>query len=1573
MLKKLLLLGLGSLLLTSLNAQEVYLSISGQNSTAPSGDSRHQYDIWLKPESASSAFIQIFDAGFGGNVDFDNQNAIKTTTSFYLYRFDDLFTYDGETVIPTGNNPDPVATLQTQDEERFKTRWVDLNESALRGSGNGFILRVATDEGDDINSYNVRVINPQGRTISGDSWKIIAIDLSLALFRSTPQKYFQLRPYNEEISLTTTMSLAGQEDSKVSKIDAFGSQYETLQSVENMDTRLGLPNNWGLNISGSADWLNTLTIYGTENPVLWLFEPIVIDVLVKPEVNVYDEPSRKCTEQVFDLTSNTISIQSLAESIWINGEEPVGNGMRPTIEFSKKGENSLRVLVPNNTSYFPSYWVYNHDVFVNTPPVAKLTIPKNIVSPGEQIILSADESYDPEGRELSYTWLVNGIRRGDRSSSFTFSNTISGEYTVSVQVSDGGNSPNCSNAQKLNTIRVNTQPYGEISLPELIGTAEEVTASVMNATDADNDSLTFKWVTSATSDTLIGETVTLSEIEPGNFEVTLLIDDGTGSDNAIYTTRYGYEVNAAPIAQFSLPEKTAPGDIIQLDGSASSDPNQDALNYSWLVNGEFVSDSVSAEYVFPAPGDYEVSLLVSDGKNVSNSENSISRSIHVNAAPVPVIESLDLSPVSTIDFSARSSTDAENQIATFNWDFGDGNTGSGPQISHTYSSSGTYMVKLTVDDGEGLSNSVRSIEKTVAVNSHPIASFDAPEVVAPGEPFVADASTSTDAEGYISSYEWFLDDQPVGNETTLSLSIEDEGTHTLTLRVRDDSGFEDAQGVLTKAIRVNQPPVAAWSSSPAVVEPGKSVQFSAAGAYDPDGQIVSYEWVFNDTLTLQGQTIDLVFEDGGPKRFSLTITDNSGVANSVTVIEDELAVNHEPYIITEKIIRTNNLRVRLNASESYDLNGDPLSFEWTLPDGSKRSDSNFNWTAPRAGVHILSLSVDDGQGLTNSINSETIQVLVNSPVKAVVEPVISSCTGQTVLFNSSQSFDPDGDPFSVKWTFGDGNASALPNPSHRYESTGQYTATLQLHDGFSEDTTYTEIPVIIEGSPIARMEVSQQTVCVNSRLVFDGRNSSDPSGNLPSFLWDMGDGTTKSGGLIDHVFTTSGEYTITLTVEGSGSGNCSNIAQTSTTVYVIAGPVADFVLPEYVIPNEDIELDGSASTAEDGFRSAVWTIERDSVVATLEGISQTYSFVEAGEYTVTLDLTTNTETTCNRVSLTKSIKVNAPPVIALDVPEISMLGSDLKVSASQSYDPDGYIASYNWYFDGELISTNASEIIKLENPGFHTIRLVVKDNSSATNNTAVKEARFFVNSPPEPVINGPSSVFQNQAITLSTSSVVDADGDVLTTTWYVDGEEVPAPVIQAEQNRSYRVVLVQDDGRGLSNSVDSAVVQFSPRSYPAINPVYPERIVVGGRLNLADMNVGENIGFVNGALFDDYWVANTLGESSFTMGWRPDNSVLFQLNFRIMVEEALRFSEAVEQVEVNWDPANPKALLVAPSVNREISDVLYTWKRNGRIIGYGKRIEVPVSQGQNLFIVEVNDQKVAYSQPVSANITVTAQ
>lgn len=157
-------------------------------------------------------------------------------------------------------------------------------------------------------------------------------------------------------------------------------------------------------------------------------------------------------------------------------------------------------------------------------------------------------------------------------------------------------------------------------------------------------------------------------------------------------------------------------------------------------------------------------------------------------------------------FESTSTAPANNPIASQTWDFGDGATGSGPQVTHAYSVPGLYNVTLTITDFVGRSAQT-SKRITVVAGTRPTASFTfSPTAPLPGQQVNFNASASTAGEGNrIVRYSW---DFGEGNARVTSSSpltsniYELEGTYTVTLIVTDDAG---RTGLVTATVPVALP------------------------------------------------------------------------------------------------------------------------------------------------------------------------------------------------------------------------------------------------------------------------------------------------------------------------------------------------------------------------------------------------------------------------------------------------------------------------------------------------------------------------------------------------------------------------------------------------------------------------------------------------------------------------------------------------------------------------------------------------------------------------------------------------
>ena len=160
---------------------------------------------------------------------------------------------------------------------------------------------------------------------------------------------------------------------------------------------------------------------------------------------------------------------------------------------------------------------------------------------------------------------------------------------------------------------------------------------------------------------------------------------------------------------------------------------------------------------------------------------------------------------------------------------------------------------------------------------------------------------------------------------------------------------------------------------------------------------------------------------------------------------------------------------------------------------------------------------------------------VNKPPTVSIPGTLQGAPGTAVQFSSTVT--DDGSISSYEWNFGDNSTGAGPNPSHTYTEVGTYTVTLTVTDNDGETATATRTitisgppqpPVANPGGPYAGLP--------GTSIILDGRRSSDPDGNIASYLWEFGDGTSAPGAAPSHTYSQSGTYTARLTVtDNSGS------------------------------------------------------------------------------------------------------------------------------------------------------------------------------------------------------------------------------------------------------------------------------------------------------------------------------------------------------------------------------------------------------------------------------------------------------
>ncbi|MEA3239847.1 MAG: PKD domain-containing protein [Candidatus Bipolaricaulota bacterium] len=223
---------------------------------------------------------------------------------------------------------------------------------------------------------------------------------------------------------------------------------------------------------------------------------------------------------------------------------------------------------------------------------------------------------------------------------------------------------------------------------------------------------------------------------------------------------------------------------------------------------------MTASHNYVHPGTYLVKLTVTDDEGKLNYEKIV---ITVtNPAPVASFSMDNDAPVTgdEVSFTAAGSYDSNGTIVSYDWNFGDGSTGTGVETTHTYNDIGYYIAILTTTDNDGATTVVRHAvdvhEDTGSCGSGGCGGPDIPLAVITGLPSCSggetgvavefDGSASRAADGVIVSYRWEFGDGQTGTGVRINHVYQQSGRYVVTLTVRDDAG---TKGTAYGALDIN--------------------------------------------------------------------------------------------------------------------------------------------------------------------------------------------------------------------------------------------------------------------------------------------------------------------------------------------------------------------------------------------------------------------------------------------------------------------------------------------------------------------------------------------------------------------------------------------------------------------------------------------------------------------------------------------------------------------------------------------------------------------------------------------------
>ena len=319
--------------------------------------------------------------------------------------------------------------------------------------------------------------------------------------------------------------------------------------------------------------------------------------------------------------------------------------------------------------------------------------------------------------------------------SHTYANN--GTFTVSLDVDDGDDT----GSDSLTVTVANVAPTVDAGSDVTVNEGATVNFDSTVTDPGVNDVLVYTW-DFADGNTSNAEDPSHTYGNDGIFTVSLSVNDGddTSVDTLVVTVN-----NVAPIVDVGPDLVVSEGDAIGFNAAVTDPGTNDFHTYAWDFGDGNSSSLRTPTHSYPDEGNFVVAVVVNDG--ASNGTDNLTVTVN-NVAPT-----LELGPGLTVDegspvtFSPTVTDPGTNDVITYSWDFGDGNTSTDPSPTHGYPDEGSFTVSLGIDDGDsGTAND----SVTVTVNN-----------VAP---IVTSTPPTSSAEGVLYTYTLTFTD-PGPNDT----------------------------------------------------------------------------------------------------------------------------------------------------------------------------------------------------------------------------------------------------------------------------------------------------------------------------------------------------------------------------------------------------------------------------------------------------------------------------------------------------------------------------------------------------------------------------------------------------------------------------------------------------------------------------------------------------------------------------------------------------------------------------------------------------------------------------------------
>jgi PKD repeat protein len=632
-----------------------------------------------------------------------------------------------------------------------------------------------------------------------------------------------------------------------------------------------------------------------------------------------------------------------------------------------------------------------------------------------------------------------------------------------------------------------------------------------------------------------------------------------------------------PIADAGSDQVSLEDEVVSFDGSNSRDRDGIVLFYEWDFGDSYMDYGVFVSHVYKDAGTYNLTLMVTDNEGNKDIDTAvvtignvepvapmiIDYAVRDNSAPSIVVHMDDL----VIFEALYEETPSDLPGLVFHWDFGDGTTGFGAYVRHTYTYPGVYDVVLTVTDEDG---DFGTATTTITVNNVvPRARLTYSQVAFEDEVvYLSGNGWDTPSDIKTLKFTWDFGDGTTGIGEEVTHVYTNEGIYSVTLTVKDDHG--DIGTCTINISVINPPPVADAGWAQYSLE-DSTVVFNGTALDTPSDQTsLIYYWYFGDGTGGAGKDLTYSYAKAGTYFVALVVTDDNGDAGYDWI--PIFVENVEPAASMAAVPATNEDAMVTFSGSCSDTSSDlsSITYSWDFGDSSAGSGPSPTHVYTQAGVYTVVLTVTDDDGASDTV--EQLVTILNVVPNANAGSEATVDEDELVFFEGTGSDTASDQPvLKYKWAFDDlyGISPGFGrSPTHTYITEDDYIAVLTVTDDDGSSATDTMKVTVRNVPPYA---FAGPDLYINSGpmyLTFKAIAFDTPSDQYDlKYSWDFdtSDAITvdATGIYASYYYNESGVYELRLTVNDDNGA----VTTDTATITIVIDSDGDGLPDEWELAN----------------------------------------------------------------------------------------------------------------------------------------------------------------------------------------------------------------------------------------------------------------------------------------------------------------------------------------------------------------------------------------------------------------------